>query len=55
MNALKNYGIVEGKDLEDTREVTGHERTDRWADQPVGGAGWPHTSSSHGGFSCGGS
>ena len=54
MNASKNYGIVERKDLEDTRELIGREGTDRWAGQPIGGAGRPHMSSSHGGFSHGG-
>ena len=51
MNALKNYGIVEGKDLEDTRELTERKGTDRWTGWPIGGSGRPHKSSSHGGFS----
>ena len=54
MNASKNYGIVEGKDVEDTRELTGCEGTDWWVGRPVDGAGRPHMSSSHGGFSRGG-
>ena len=53
MNASKNYGIVEGKDLEDMRELTGHKGTDRWASRLVGGAGQPHMSSSHGVFCSG--
>ena len=54
-NASKNYGILTRKDLEDTRELTGREADDKWAGRPLGGAGWPHTSSSHASFSRGGS
>ena len=53
-NAAINYGIGEGKVLEYTRELIGHEANDRWADQPIGGADRPHTSSSCAGFSRGG-
>ena len=31
LNASKNCGIVERKDLEDTRELTRREAADRWA------------------------
>jgi hypothetical protein len=51
---MRQKGIMKGKDLEDTRELTGREGTDKWASRPVGGAGRPHMSSSRGGFSCGG-
>ena len=54
LNASKNYGILTRKDLEDTRELTGHEADDKWAGQPVGGVGRPHSSSSCVGFSHGG-
>ena len=53
-NTSKNYRIAERKDLEDTRELTGCEADDKWARWPLGGVGWPHTSSSHAGFSCDG-
>ena len=53
-NAAKNYGILTRKDLEDTRELTGHEADDKWARRPLGGARRPHMSVSHGDFSHGG-
>jgi hypothetical protein len=37
-NASKNYGIAERKDLEDMKELTTHEKTDRWASRHRGGA-----------------
>ena len=52
-NASKNYGITERKDLENLRELIGHEAADKWAGWPVGGAGRPHMSSSCVGFSHG--
>ena len=45
---------MEGKDLEEMREMTKREGTDRWAGQPIVGADWPHMSSFHGVFSRGG-
>ena len=51
MNAMKNYGIVEGKVLEYMRELTEGEGIDRWAGQPRGGASRPHMSSPCGSFS----
>ena len=41
---------MKGKDLEETREMTEHEGTDRWAGWPLGGACRPHMSSFEGGF-----
>ena len=48
---LKNCGIAERRDPEDTRELTGREADDRWASRSVGRAGQPHTSLSCTGFS----
>ena len=47
-NALKNYGIAERNDLEDTRKLSGHEATGKWARRPLGGANQPHKSGSQG-------
>jgi hypothetical protein len=52
-NASKTCGIAERKDLEDTRESSGHEKTDRWPERPHGGARQTHTSPSRGDFSHG--
>jgi hypothetical protein len=52
-NESKNYGITK-RHLENTRELTGREVADKWDCQNVGGAIWPHTSSSCVGFSHGG-
>ena len=41
-NAAINYGIGEGKVLEYTRELIGHEANDRWASRHRGGAGRSH-------------
>ena len=54
-NASENYGISTRKDLEDSRESIGREADDKWVGRPIGGASWPHMSSSCTGFSHGGS
>ena len=52
LNASKNYGIAERKDLEDSRELTGREAADKWAGQPIGGVNPPHMSGSQGHLLC---
>ena len=42
LNTTKNYGILTRKDLEDSRELTGREVTDKWASRSIGGAGPSH-------------
>ena len=53
MNAAENYGIAEGKSLEDMRESTRGEVAARWADQSVGWTGRSHMVASRGDFSHG--
>ena len=53
-NAVKNYGIVEGKVLEYMRESIGREAAARWTGPSVGGTNWSHMVASHGDFSHGG-
>ena len=48
MNASKNCGIAERKDLEDSRELIGCEAADKWACRPIGGVNLPHMSRSRG-------
>ena len=47
-NASKNNGITERKDLEDLRELTECEATDKWVSQTIGGASRPHMLGSRG-------
>jgi len=54
VNVVKNYGIVVGKVLEYTRELTRREAAYRWVSQSIGGTSWSHMVSSCGDFSCGG-
>ena len=49
---LKNYGIADRKDLEDSRELTGREAADKSAGRPIGGSSWPHMSGAHGLLLC---
>ena len=47
-NTSKNYGILEMKDLEDSRELIEHEAADKWDNWSIGGMSWPHMSGSWG-------
>ena len=51
VNVVKNYGIVVGKVLEYTRELTGHEAVDSGAGRSRGGTSRSHTVYSHEEFS----
>ena len=50
-NVARNYGIVVGKVLEYTRELTEREVADNGAGQSVGGTGRSHMVASRGDFS----
>ena len=50
-NASRNCRILTRKDLKGTRELNECEMDDKWVGRPLGGAGWPHMSSSRGDFS----